>query len=157
MASQSLRPVLLATAFMAALVLTTAGALAAVDGEPPPISNPLEVVTELDQEFLILADKNTVSPKDGCHKSKAVGYRHYHDDAWNVLGECRKEGDIRYRVPDVEPVRELTMDCAEWLDWLVDGNGDAETYWGDDRTIKIKVKSLDKGSRVCLGRAPTRE
>ena len=176
MNSRSMRPLLLGVSLMAALALTTAGALAAVD-EPPPSPLTVEMQTnpdylelfeaELDAvskeaeryaDAMVLAHNGQLSQKDDCHKSKAEGRRHYHAaDTVEAAGTCWKESGIRYRVPDVEPVRKLGADCVEWLDWLVDGNGDAETYFGNDRNIKVRVKALDKGARVCLGRAPVRE
>ena len=143
MNSRGMRPLLLATALLVGLGLSMGGAFAAVMPEPPPTS-PLEVqidtsktdalnalidetVAELQADLLILADKNTLSPKDGCHNSKAVGYRHYHDDEWNALGTCGKEGDINYRVPDVEPVRTGPSElCQKWLSWL---EGAAPADW----------------------------
>ena len=81
-----------------------------------------------DLDIMILADKNTLSPKDGCHNSKAVGYRHYHvGEDWEAAGECEKKGDINYRVPNVEPVRAGPSErCEMYLSWL---EGDGPEDW----------------------------
>lgn len=50
-----------------------------------------------------LAHSGQLSPKDGCHRHKAVGERHWHVDGTAERGgECVKRDGIAYRVLEVE-------------------------------------------------------
>ena len=98
--------------------------------------------------------------KDGCHRDKAAGERHWHKPGTKErAGPCIAfEGEsVKAVEQTVEVVKEvLPQKCAEWIDWLVDGNGEPKDWWGDERKIKVAVRSLDSIARVCLGREPVR-
>ena len=49
------------------------------------------------------AHSGGLSPKDGCHKHKAAGERHWHlDGSAERGGECVKRDGIAYRVQEIE-------------------------------------------------------
>ena len=49
------------------------------------------------------AHSGQLSPKDGCHKHKAAGERHWHQDGTAKRGgECVKRDGIAYRVLEVD-------------------------------------------------------
>ena len=108
-----------------------------------------------DLNIMILADKNTLSPKDGCHNSKAVGYRHYHvGEDWEAAGECEKKGDINYRIPNVEPVRAgPSAECESMLKWVAgqrtnsDGRYISKNDYGNTIIVAADVETLARACR----------
>lgn len=83
--------------------------------------------------------------KDGCHKMKAVGERHWHIEGTRErAGECVKVNGQTLKMTDWP----MSLECQGKLSWLVDGNN----QYG--KRVRVKVADLDEVARVCLGREP---
>ena len=106
------------------------------------ISNPAHA-----GEFL-LAHAGQLSRKDGCHKSKAEGRRHYHArDTAEAAGACIRNGGVAYRIPDPDP------ECESMLRWLEGSRANARgarisrDWFGDPKLTADDATELIRACR----------
>ena len=99
-----------------------------------------------------------LSPKDGCHKHKAAGERHWHIDGTATRGgECVKQDGIAYRA--IERPSGPSDECEHMLKWLAAERTNRSGYYisrapnGDPLIVK---RDADKLVRACRGQ-PARE
>ena len=101
-----------------------------------------------------LAHNGQLSPKDGCHRHKAASERHWHKPQTAERGGvCFKQGDIAYRVLEVEA--EPAPPALPWevcaLEWNA-AEADLGSYWAP--TLQARASAL----MGCLrGAFPQRE
>ena len=104
------------------------------------------------------AHSGQLSPKDGCHRHKAAGERHWHIDGTATRGgECVKQDGIAYRVH--ERPSGTSDECEHMLKWLAAertnsaGNFISRNEYGNPILVQADVITL---VRACRGR-PARE
>ena len=88
------------------------------------------------------AHNGQLSPKDGCHKHKAAGERHWHKpESAERGGACLKQGGITYRVLELEA--EPAPPALPWevcaLEWNA-AHADLGSYWAP--TLQARASAL---------------
>ena len=106
-----------------------------------------------DSQVFILAHAGQLSPKDGCHRHKAAGERHWHQgNTAERGGECVKQDGVSYRVMEVEaepapPALPWVVCSGTWRDLHEEVGG----YWAPS------ISDAAKDLLACLTRAYTPE
>ena len=99
------------------------------------------------------AHSGQLSPKDGCHKHKAAGERHWHVEGTATRGgECVKRDGIAYRV--IERPSGPSDDCEHWLQWLAaersnsSGKFISRNQYGNPILVQADAVALVRACRV---------